>query len=125
MVFVLGASSIHQAIHNSYYVLKRRLNYRFFKKPGLSFFRRNHLKMVKSFLIHGNLQRLASIICRKVLIWYDIISISVAPHSSNNFAPLTFTELFQVFSTYTKGIAAIPSTKMIQTFSGKRRLSDN
>ena len=96
MVFILAASSLHQAIKTLPPALQDNIKKRIYALPGLSF-NPNAVKVQKnaqlqlSLFFHDK---------KRIVIWHDVVNNSLSRDRSNNNKPLTPSQLIPVLEKY-------------------------
>ena len=107
MVFVVGASSLRNALLAAPYKLQKQLRTRAFAASGLSLNPlATSLKKFQVLLTGGSLSAKSDLV-----LWHDLINNTLSPHRSNGNKASSVDELLNILSQYKDKISAIVYTK--------------
>ena len=103
MVFILAASSLHNAIETLTPDEKEHFNDKIYTIPGLSLnpLTKNSKKIVKNLLSKDLKDK------NNIVIWHDVLNNSISRHDSNNFCALSVSELIEILKSVQKKLSAL------------------
>ena len=96
MVFIVAASSVDHALDTLNPENRKTYNEKIFSIPGLSLNpnTKNPRKIVQNLLSKDLSEK------TDIVIWHDVLNNSLSKHESNNFRPLTVSQLLDILKTF-------------------------
>ena len=112
MVVIIGASSLCRTLDSIPYKTKKLIVRSCFSVPGLSFNDKaiNRHKILQNLLTRGSLSKVNNII-----VWHDVINISISPHRCNNYQPSSIDQLIENLLLFKDRIKAIVYCRRLGT----------
>ena len=105
MAFIIAASSLHHSVNTLPLTLQKRFDDTFKAVPGLSFnLNANNRQQTVQYLLSNSPK---CMIMNNIIIWHDVMNITLSKHRSNNDNPLTPESLIKVLKEYKNKISAI------------------
>ena len=103
MVFIVAASSVDHALDTLNPENRKTYNEKIFSFPGLSLNpnTKNHRKIVQKLLSKDLSEK------TDIVIWHDVLNNSLSKHESNNFRPLTVSQLLDILKTFENKLRAL------------------
>ena len=103
MVFIVAASSVHHALQTLTSENQKTYNEKVFSIPGLSLNpkTKNPRNIVQNLLSKGLSEK------TDIVIWHDVLNNSISRHESNNFCPLTVSQLLDILKSFENKLRAL------------------
>ena len=103
MVHILAASSVDHALDTLNPETRKTYNEKIFSIPGLSLNpnTKNPRKIVQNLLSKDLSEK------TDIVIWHDVLNNSISKHESNNFRPLTVSQLLDILKTFENKLRAL------------------
>ena len=103
MVFIVAASSTDYALETLTPETREKYQDKIFSKPGLSLNvnTKNPQKIVQNLLSKDLSDK------RDIIIWHDVLNNSISKHKSNDFRPLTVSQLFEILESIENKLRAL------------------
>ena len=103
MVFIVAASSVDHALDTLNLENRKTYNEKILSIPGLSLNpnTKNPRKTVQNLLSKDLSEK------TDIVIWHDVLNNSISKHESNNFRPLTVSQLLDILKTFENKLRAL------------------
>ena len=111
MVIVVAASSVDHALDTLKPEKRKKYNEKIFSIPGLSLNpnTKNPRKFVQN-LLSKDLARKSDIV-----FWHDVLNNSISKHESNNFRPLSVSQLLNILKSFKNKLRALGYCHRVRT----------
>ena len=103
MVFIVAASSVDHALDTLNPETRKNYNEKIYSVPGLSLNpnTKNTRKRAQNLLSKDLSEK------TDIVIWHDVLNNSISKHESNNFRPLTVSQLLDILKTFENKLKAL------------------